>query len=103
MCSRLFGTRLTVHVLLLGLVGDRVVRWDGPVRLRAPATVREALRQAGRAAGADLLGALARGMQPALLLDGQRLELETGLDRPVAEGAKLAWLMPMAGGAGSDR
>jgi hypothetical protein len=99
MISRLFGPRLTIRVTILGLVGDRVVRWDGPVTLRGPAaTVRQALKAGGRAAGADLLGALDRGAEPSLLLDGRRLDLPADLTAPVVEGASLSWLMPMAGG-----
>jgi hypothetical protein len=98
MFSRLFGPRVTVRVTILGMVGDRMVRWDGPVTVREPATVELVLRAAGRAAGADLAGALAGGMQPALLLDGQRLELPADLAARVAPGARVSWLMPMAGG-----
>lgn len=98
MISRLFGPRLTIQVTILGQVGNRLVRWEGPVRLRGPADVRNALRAAGDAARIDLLGALGAGMEPTLLLDGRRLELPLALAAPVAGGAKLAWLTPMSGG-----
>ncbi len=95
---RLFGPRLRVRVTILGVVDHFMVRWEGEVRLHSPATVRDALRAAGRAARADVLGAMSRGAQPSLLLNGQRLAVPDGLDTPVSEGAQIAWLMPMAGG-----
>lgn len=87
--------RPTVHVTILGVVGGRMVQYTGEVRA---ATVEAALRVAGRAAGVDLLGALAQGDQPAVMLNGDRLDLPTGLTRPLEDDAKLSWLMPMAGG-----
>jgi hypothetical protein len=98
MLSRLFARRATITVQVLGQVGRHMVRWTGPVRVSTPADVKAVLHAAGRAAGADLLGALAAGMQPALLLDGRRLDLPADLTAPVADGSRLSWLMPMAGG-----
>lgn len=99
MLSRLFARRrLTVSVQVLGLVGPHMVRWSGHVAVAAPADVRAVLRAAGKAAGADLLGALAGGMQPAVLLDGRRLSLPQELATTVDDGARLSWLLPMAGG-----
>lgn len=97
MISWLFGRRITVHGTVLGVVGDRMVRWDGAVRLRTPATVEDALRALGKAAGADLLGALALG-QPAVLLNGRGLTLPDDLAAPLGPGDTLSWLMPLAGG-----
>ncbi|HYF94070.1 MAG TPA: hypothetical protein VD969_17785 [Symbiobacteriaceae bacterium] len=98
MLDRLLGRRVTVTVRILGQVGGRMVRWDGQVRLREPASVGAVLARAGKAAGADLLGALQQGDQPALLLNGRRLDLPSGLSNPVPDGALISWLMPMAGG-----
>jgi hypothetical protein len=94
----LFGRRLRIRVTILGIVGDRVVRFDAPVSLRGPVTVGGALRAAGRSAQADLLGALAGGAYPSVLLNGERLDLPQGLVIPVTEGDHLTWLMPIAGG-----
>lgn len=98
MLDRLFPQTITVQVTVLGVVGRHMVRHSGPVRVRKPATVAAALTAAGRAAGVDLLAALELGDQPAVLLNGLRLDLPDGLKEPVADGAKLSWLMPMAGG-----
>ncbi|HEY3369010.1 MAG TPA: hypothetical protein VGK74_28460 [Symbiobacteriaceae bacterium] len=99
MIERWFGPRLVVAITILGTVGERVVRFNGEVRLRGPADVGRALKAAGAAAGVDLLQALADGAQPALLLDGRRLSLPEELAAPVAQGSRLSWLMPMAGGS----
>ncbi|HWI52336.1 MAG TPA: hypothetical protein VNT01_09395 [Symbiobacteriaceae bacterium] len=98
MLSRLFGPRITVAVRVLGLVGGRMVQWEGPVRLKGPADLRTVLAAAGRGAGVDLLGALAAGAQPALLIDGCRQDLPVGLAATVPDGARVTWLLPMAGG-----
>ncbi|HWI64009.1 MAG TPA: hypothetical protein VNT75_19405 [Symbiobacteriaceae bacterium] len=98
MLSRLFGRRVTVSVRVLGQVGDRLVRWEGRVSLKAPASLAGVLRATARLAGVDLQAALAAGAQPALLLDGRRIDLPDGLTADVADGATISWLMPMAGG-----
>lgn len=98
MLSRLFGARVTVAVRILGQVGGQMVRWEGEVRVKAPASIKTVLEAAGRAAGVDLTAALQAGDQPAVLLNGRRLELPADLAAPVADGARVAWLMPMAGG-----
>lgn len=98
MIERLFGPRVQVTVSVTGYIEGKRVRWSGAVRLRAPATVAQALRAAGRAAGVDLAGALDRGEQPIVLLDGMRLEMPEGLGQPLSEGMSLNWLQPMVGG-----
>lgn len=98
MLERLFGARLSIHVTILGIVRDRVVRFDGSVAVRGPATVGGALVEAGRVAQADLVGALESGAHPSVLLNGERLDLPGGLATPVTEGDRLSWLMPIAGG-----
>lgn len=75
-----------------------MVRWEGRVRLPAGADLRTALSAAGRAARADLLGALANGAQPSILVDGNRVELPEDLSRIVDADSSISWLMPMAGG-----
>ncbi|HYG60026.1 MAG TPA: hypothetical protein VD902_18320 [Symbiobacteriaceae bacterium] len=90
--------RPTVSVTITGVVGGRMVRWEGKVRTGPGADVAAALAAAGKAADIDLLGALAGGAQPAVLLDGRRLELPQDLHTTVETGARLSWLMPMAGG-----
>jgi len=87
--------RPRVQVTILGVVGGRMIQYTGEVRA---ATVEAALRAAGRAARVDLLGALAAGHQPALLLNGERLDLPEALTRQTENAATLSWLMPMAGG-----
>lgn len=98
MISRLFRPHGRVVVMVLGTVGDRLVRYNGTVRLPLPADVGTALGEAGKAAGVDLLGELERGAEPLLLLEGIRLNLPDGLAAPVQDGSSLSWLMPMAGG-----
>lgn len=98
MISGMFGPRLTVQVTVAGLVGERMVHWNGAVRLRGRPDVRAALRAAGRQADVNLLGVLAAGGEPVVLLDGLRLNLPADLVRPVADGTRLSWLQPMVGG-----
>ncbi|MFZ5814764.1 MAG: hypothetical protein ACOY93_05625 [Bacillota bacterium] len=98
MFSALFGRRITVAVRIIGVVGDRVVRWEGRVRIAVGSDLRTALRAAGRAAGVDLLKAMAEGPEPTILLEGVRVELPEGLSRNVDADSSIAWLMPMAGG-----
>jgi len=98
MIDRLFGPRVTVAVSITGYIEGQRVRWSGSVRLRAPATVGDALRAAGKAARVDLVRALERGEQPILLLDGMRLEAPLGLGQTLKEGMSLNWLQPMVGG-----
>lgn len=87
--------RPKVTVTILGVVGGRMVQYTGEVRA---ATVEAALRAAGRVAGADLIAALEKGDQPAVMLDGERLDLPGDLSKPLHNQARLSWLMPMAGG-----
>jgi molybdopterin converting factor small subunit len=98
MIDRLFGPRITVAVSILGVVGGRMVRWRGTVHLRGRTDVRRVLRAAGSLAGVDLAGEAGLEPGPNLLLNGRRLELPGELSAPVADGAQLAWLTPMAGG-----
>jgi|GEM_PF-5111148 len=98
MIERLLAPRLTVQATVLGVVGGRMVRWNGQINVKGPADVRRALAAVGRAAGVNLLKALTAGDQPALLLDGDRILFPSGLDQPVKQGSRLSWLMPMAGG-----
>lgn len=98
MISRLFGPRITVTVRVLGQVGEQMVRWEGTVSLKGPATLATVLAAAGRLAGVDLNRALAQGAQPALVVNGRRVDLEGGLTQTVTDGAEISWLMPMAGG-----
>lgn len=98
MLRAIFGASVTVSVRILGLVGDRMVHFDGQVRLRGTPDVTAVLKTAGRAAGVDLLAALAAGAEPTIMLNGERLDLPAGLTRPVPHGSQIAWLMPLAGG-----
>lgn len=98
MIRRLFGRRVTLQVTVAGLVGQHMVHWNGAVHLRGRPDVRAALRAAGREAGVDLLGVLAEGGEPVVLLDGLRIDLPADLVRPVADGVRLSWLQPMVGG-----
>ncbi|MDF2629987.1 MAG: hypothetical protein K0R39_3818 [Symbiobacteriaceae bacterium] len=98
MLERLLGPRVTVAVRVIGVVGDRVVHWAGQVHLRGTPDLLRVLRAAGKEAGADLIGAIAAGAQPAILLSGERLDLPADLARPIRHGAQITWLMPMAGG-----
>ncbi|HYF78132.1 MAG TPA: hypothetical protein VD973_13410 [Symbiobacteriaceae bacterium] len=98
MLKALFGPKVTVKVRILGLVGDRMVHFDGQICLRGTPDVHQVLRAAGRAAGVDLLAALDAGAEPSIMLSGERLDLPADLTRPVPDGAQIAWLMPMAGG-----
>jgi len=75
-----------------------MVHWTGAVHLRGRSDVHAALRAAGRAAGVDLLGTLAAGAEPVVLLDGLRMSLPADLARPVVDGDRLSWLQPMVGG-----
>lgn len=98
MLEALFGPRVTVGVRVLGLVGDRMVHFDGQVRLRGAPDLHAVLKAAGRTAGVDLIAALAAGAEPAIMLNGERLDLPADMARPVSHGSQIAWLMPMAGG-----
>lgn len=91
-------SRHTVHVRVLGVIGGRMVRWSGDVRVVPGATVGAVLAAAARPARVDLPGALAAGDQPVLMLDGLRLDLPAALSHPVPDGAQLTWLQPMVGG-----
>lgn len=98
MFDRIFRPRIAVRAVVLGMVDRRVVRFQGLVRVAAPAAVADGLKAAGRAAGIDLLAALRAGDQPVVLLDGARIDLPGGLDLPLEDGSSLSWLLPVAGG-----
>lgn len=98
MLSRLFAPRITVSVRILGLVNGQMLHWEGAVKLKSPADLRGVFAAAAKKAGVDLLGAIDAGAQPALLIDGQRHELPSALSQPVPDGARVSWLLPMAGG-----
>lgn len=98
MFDRIFRPRIAVQVVVMGMVDRHLVRFQGVVKVAVPATVGDGLKAAGRAAGVDLLGAISKGDQPVILLDGFRLDLPDGLTTPLKDGASLSWLLPMAGG-----
>lgn len=93
-----WSRRLRVRVLVRGVVGRQLIRWEGTVTLPAGATLGDVLRRAGPACGADLRAAVQR-QNPVLMVDGDRVEVPEGLGRAVADGAEVTWLMPMGGGA----
>jgi len=93
----MFWRRRQVRVVIRGMVGRTLVRWQGTLSVPDGATLAEVLRRAGRACGADLAHD-ARHRNPVLMLNGDRLDLPEALDQPVPAGAELVWLMPLTGG-----
>jgi molybdopterin converting factor small subunit len=97
--DRLFGPKISVHLLLKGRVGEGWLDVDRTLRLPEGATLGALIQEAERQ-GIPLERALAESphLSDTLMLNGERCPVAENRGRALADGDRVYLLAPIAGG-----